>query len=364
MGAVCCCNDDGSKSEVVESMPVEPSVGLIATATPEPAEVPPKVLITIMGARGLRDTDWKPAAGNMSQCRCEVKCGGILLKETEALCDTAEPVWMEDCKVNDIADDADLEFFIYDKDTQGDHLMGKAVLKAEDYTLNGFNGQLELEDSEQAFVRVKVKLANKDLLPGPTPEFTMCVERSSMEISFGLHIDRRDGIMLQILKVLSGPFEDYNRDAKPDYTLQVKDFLGIVNGFSGSADRMLEELKHQIKVNCVVRRAVCVNVIFDRGEAKLPLDLEFCEFQESIHADYLVIKTVGDTVKPIGSGKNHEKLYPGDRITAVDGSNGSCVELKEMLEKHNGKVQLEIWRPATGYAHGAPETCARHWSYL
>jgi len=345
------CKGEEKPAEVIEVTTAKENQDQKETAQepePQPQEAEPKLLITIVGAQGLRNSDWMPGTGGKPDCFCELKSGGELLHTTAVLTDVLEPVWREECVVAEIADGAALEFGVYDKDFVGSDFLGKAVLEAKDYAAEGFNGELKLADPKapQAYIRVKVKVAGKELPPGPPPEFTVTAEKPTKDGSYGLALDYQDGKTLHVYGVKEGVFSAYNASVKPSMQVKVDDYIVSVNGEADVSANMLQQFRDQQKVECVVRRSIKTTILFARGDAGSPLGLEFPEKPQD---SYLVVKAIaaeGAAAASNANAKEQDKLLAGDRIAAVGGKKGNSAEMKALLEKASGKVQLNIVRQA------------------
>jgi len=353
--ALCCASTPGADTTVLE-MPV-PARGVQI----EQGQKDPELVITVVGARGVRSSEWLPGTGK-PDCYCEVRGGAEKLYTTKAIGDVLEPVWLETFEVAEIADDSALEFSVYDKlndrDPVGSSFLGVARLEAKDYARAGFNGELKLADAgvEEAYIRVKVKVAHEELPMGLPAEFTITVERASKEESFGIRFDTRDQITCQVLEVTPGLlFSNYNESAPPEEQVKVHDFITSVNGISGSNPKMIEQFRASLKVECTVQRSVCTSVIYDRGDASEALGLEFCKYPT---ADVLVITGVDG--KRNRSAGEHERLCPGDRIVSLRSLQCRPAELEDQLRAQSGKVQLVVMRPAAAHAEGGLERPV-HW---
>jgi len=363
---VACCHERRAEatSEVVEKIPQsQPALGRSLLGREKERESEKEanlVVITVVGARGLRDSDWLPGTGK-PDCYCEVMAGGRRLHTTATVESTCEPVFDEAFWVADLEEDSPLEFRVYDKDLAGRDFLGKALLPAKDYAAEGFNGELKLLDTkaDQAYIRVKAKVAGRDLPPGPSAEVTITIQRSSKETPMGFRLDTRDSSLLQVTGITEeGPVGAYNAGAKLQEQVKVHDFIASVNGATGTK-AMLEEINRNLKVECLIKRCVFPTVIFDRGEASAPVGLQFVEHG---NADFLVIKGM-DASRQSATAKDHERLRLGDRIVSVGSTKGKASVLERRLKEHTGKVQLVVMRPASG--PGAEGGAARlvHWLF-
>jgi len=354
MGNVCASNTANDKTEVVDSVPAVEDA---------PKENQQEVVVTIVGARGLRDSDWLPGAGK-PDCYVEVRSADKLLHTTEVINNTCEPVWAEEKPLTELEAGASLEFTVWDKDTIGSDLLGKAVLNPEDYAGVGFNGELQLKDAKvpQAYLRVKVKMPGMDLPPGPAAEYTVTVEKQGKE-SWGLKMDKQDPKKLNIIEFKDGPFSKFNENAKPAEQVKVNDFLVSVNSAKDSA-AMLAEFGTASKVECKFKRGMPISVVFDRGDASTPLGLETPEKPGSMVSIVVTgVAAGGALAKYNEAAKEGERISAGDRILAVGATRGKAVEVKKAIEGAKGQVLLTLLKPAVSRSDDGDEYTFGHWLF-
>uniref|UniRef100_A0A7S4RHW6 PDZ domain-containing protein n=1 Tax=Alexandrium monilatum TaxID=311494 RepID=A0A7S4RHW6_9DINO len=351
MGNLCGEDKNSQTAETVDAGGIVESGPVIAGGAK--ADKEPKLVITIVGVRGIRMSDDVPDPGHSKRdCYCEVKGGGQMLWTTSAINDCCEPVWAEEYPVAELDDSSPLEFAVYSKDKDsGDlfrddsDLLGMALLDAKDFE-EGFNGELRLADSKmpEARIRVKVKVAGKDLPRGPDPEFAVTLERENKDKSWGGKFNLRDEVTLQVLEMKEGPFTEYNKGAPADQQIRVNDFIVKVNDTTGSSKGMLEEFKKSLKVDLTIAPGMYSAIIYGRGEADSPLGLAFANEQKD--SEVLVVKTV-DPAKHNEKARAHEKILKGDRIVSVSGVEGKEGDLLKKLKESTGKVELIVMRPRT-----------------
>eukprot|EP00411_Alexandrium_monilatum_P036911 CAMPEP_0175409510 /NCGR_PEP_ID=MMETSP0095-20121207/41141_1 /TAXON_ID=311494 /ORGANISM="Alexandrium monilatum, Strain CCMP3105" /LENGTH=367 /DNA_ID=CAMNT_0016708453 /DNA_START=83 /DNA_END=1186 /DNA_ORIENTATION=- len=314
---------------------------------PERESGAPEFSVSIVGARGLRLSDWQPRVSEPT-CYCEVKANGRALFSTAESENPCEPVWAATFDV--FLAGSPLEFAVYG---EGSDLLGTARLEAEDYAEDGFNGELKLEEAKAdgACIRVKVKLAGKDLPPGPAASFSARFERQSADVPWAIVFDDCDGVQLRVLKISDGAISEHNRNAKPQQQVSVGDYLMEVNGVVGRADLMLAEFKNRCSVGCVISRTVTCKFLVDFGDASIPKGIDIAAAPD---ADFWVIKSIEK------NGKGKGQLQPSDRVVAI----GSAKHLKaeppqKIKEAISGKVVVTVQRPAAGRGRGNPP----HWAF-
>lgn len=307
----------------------------------------PKLSVTVIAARGLRNSDWLPGLGK-PDCYCVVTSGDRNLFTTRVIVNSLEPVWNDSAAVNDYIDGAPLEFSIYDKDVAGSDFLGKVVLQSDKF-VHGFNGQLQLDQAGkgiQAFLQLKIKVAGKDLPAGAPSHFQIPVEKGDHQ-DYGLAADIQDGKTLYLKLIKLGPFSDYNGKATEELQLVPGDYIVSVNSVAGSSLAMLEELKKDTKATITVARELVMPVILERRDAKAAFG---AEFPAKPVLGVLSITNIGDGLftEYNKTQDGNLKIRSGDRILAVAGFRGTGEELKSKLEASTGSFQLLLSRPAPG----------------
>jgi len=346
------CSGAAQKEEVVPAEPAaeeKEEANPDLTAEEEPAELAepvPKFTVSLVGARGLRNADWLPGSGK-SDAYLELKTGSKLHHKTAVINDCLEPVWREECKIMELADDAELEFYVYDKDLVTSTKLGKAVMKHDDF-MDGFCGELELEDTgkkagDKAYLRIKIKAGDNDYPPGPPAEVTMTVERESNQKPWGLDLDLQDAHFLYVKSVDDGPFKQYNAEKPAKEQLVPGDYIAKVNDATGNAKEMVDVMKAEPKVTLLVHRNCYQTILFEKAEEELGLTLP-----PKLACEFLAIRGVegGAAKKHNESATGEMKFYPGDRIVSVAGMRGKASDLLAKIKKQTGKFQLVVERPA------------------
>mmetsp|Transcript_31425 Transcript_31425/g.98691 ORF Transcript_31425/g.98691 Transcript_31425/m.98691 type:complete len:374 (+) Transcript_31425:174-1295(+) len=320
---------------------------------PERESGAPEFSISIVGARGLRPSDWLPRVSEPA-CYCEVKANGEVLFTTaksENENGGCEPVWAAAFDVL-LARVGSLEFAVYGEDPFGSDFLGKARLETQDYGTDGFNGELKLEDgkADEACIRVKVKLAGKGLPPGPAAGFRARIERPSADTPWAIGFDTRDEVQLRVIDLGDGVISEYNSKAEEQRQINKGDYLIEVNGRSGNADAMLAEFRTKGSVDCVVSRPVTCTYLVDFGEASEPKGLDIVA---SPDVDFWVVRSVAD------NGKGRGRLQPGDRIVAIGSTKDLAGLPQNVKDATNGRVLVTVQRPAAGNGEGSPP----HWAF-
>mmetsp|Transcript_70949 Transcript_70949/g.224115 ORF Transcript_70949/g.224115 Transcript_70949/m.224115 type:complete len:375 (-) Transcript_70949:91-1215(-) len=321
---------------------------------PERESGAPEFSISIVGARGLRPSDWLPRVSEPA-CYCEVKANGEVLFTTaksENENGGCEPVWAAAFDVL-LARVGSLEFAVYGEDPFGSDFLGKARLETQDYGTDGFNGELKLEDgkADEACIRVKVKLAGKGLPPGPAAGFRARIERPSADTPWAIGFDTRDEVQLRVMGIVEGAVSEYNSGAKPQRQVNVGDHLLEVNGVTGSADSMLAEFATKCSVDCVISRSATCTFLVDFGEASTPKGIDLITSAGGF--DFWVIRSIAD------DGKGKGQLQPGDRVIALGPATNLAADLPQQVREASGKVLVTVSRSVAGNSKGSPP----HWAF-
>jgi len=355
MGSTCCRQGEKEPVEGEKEAASEPVAGLstdeevpAAEEAPVEAEPIPKFTVALVGARGLRNADWLPGTGK-SDSYLELKTKDKVHHTTAVINDCLDPLWHEECKIMELEDDAELEFYVYDKDMVTSTKLGHVTLKSEDFK-NGYNGELELEDTgkkagDKAYLRIKVKVGENDFPAGPPAEVTMTVERASKDKSWGLDLDLQDSIFMYVKSVEDGPFKEYNKGKQPQEQLVPGDYIAKVNDSTGASSEMLKTIKEELQVTLQVHRNYCQTIIIEKKDAKQPLGLKL---PPKLACDFVAIRGVEDSgafADHNNDAKEEMKIYPGDRIVSVGGAKGKASDLQAKLNKQEGKFQIVVERP-------------------
>eukprot|EP00419_Tripos_fusus_P008759 CAMPEP_0172662694 /NCGR_PEP_ID=MMETSP1074-20121228/5501_1 /TAXON_ID=2916 /ORGANISM="Ceratium fusus, Strain PA161109" /LENGTH=349 /DNA_ID=CAMNT_0013478625 /DNA_START=149 /DNA_END=1198 /DNA_ORIENTATION=+ len=346
--AVCCSNDTDKKPEKTPMDPEE------------------FYHVMVIGARGLRNTDWMPGLGK-PDCYCEVRAIGEGASEeplhvTKTINNTLEPMWREEASLRLYKKKQALQFTVWDKDLLGPAFLGKVELKAGYFNKYGFNGELPLEESGKgiiAYLRFKISAPNMPYPKPPSPTFDVGIERNSKYDSWGIELDVQDDRHLYIADIAQGPFQKYNDEQdNDDLKVVVTDFITAVNGKETS---ILQALKDLEKGTVTIRRGLDLTMIVEKKEASLAAAFACRDVSEG----GLVITSLGD--RGAFKAYNDEtddptmKIQIKDRIVSIDGKKGTSIELLRMLENAEGTFQIRIIRCAPDGFVG--DNTANRWCY-
>jgi len=265
----CCASGDNTATERVALEPVVKDEPMVQEEVVE-EEPKPKFSVMIVGARGIRNTDWLPGTGK-PDCYCEVKCGDKDLYKTKTIDNCMVPRWLEEFEVWEFEETSKLEFKVYDKDLVGSDYLGKVVLTADSFMGKGCNADfpmLEAGNNVKAYLGVKIKMTDQEDYPvGPPPEFEVTVEMGGGNKDYGLDVDAQDMKNLQVCEVDNvGAFKKYNDQNDPSVQVIKSDFIVSVNSKAESQE-MVKEFKEP-KVNVKLVRALDVAVLLENDDKK------------------------------------------------------------------------------------------------
>jgi len=327
-----------------------------------PALGGPKFTIMIVGARGIRNTDWMPGLSK-PHCHCEAKRGDKVLFTTKSIKDSMVPRWVEEFDVWELEQDEQLEFKVWDTDVVGAECLGKVIVAPDTFMEHGCNQDFPMEAGQntRAFLGLKIKVQGQEQYSeGPPPKFQVVLEKGEAATEYGLEIDTQDQKHFQICKVDEVAFKRYNESVDPSVQVIKSDFIISVNGATGAPDMMKQFQKPKVTLWLV--RALDAALLLENKDKKKH-GLKFPRVMTK--NDVLVVMEIGD-----GYIKEHndkceqesQKILVYDRIVSVKGQVGNHDTLKGLLEKAIGKFQLGIQRPCpVEIATKAPGGNFRFW---
>lgn len=346
-----CCASDQSAQTASENLQQDKEEPQKEEEKP-PEEPKPKFTISIVGARGIRNSDWMPGSGK-PDCFCEVKrkVGGEeeLLHKTKTIDNSMMPRWTEEFQVWNLEENETLEFQVYDKDPVGQDYLGKVLLTPDAYAEKGCNTEFMMEEAGKnikAFLGLKLRPADQAEYPaGPPAEFEVTVQKGDGAAEYGLEIDSQDTKNLQVAEVDKGAFKVYNEKADPSVQVVKSDFIVAVNKAEGDAIAMVKEFQKEEEVTVKFVRAVDTSIVLENNDATKKHGLKF---PAKMKKDVLVVMEIGDGyIKEYNDSCTDEsqKILPYDRITVVKGQAGTASSLKGLMDKATGKFQVGIQRP-------------------
>lgn len=340
-----CCGEEAAAQATETTEKEEP---VKEEVQPEPEEPKPKFTMTIVGARGFRNTDWLPGQGK-PDCYCEVKKGEEVLFKTKTIDDSMMPRWHEEFEIADLEDNAELELKVWDKDVVGADFLGKVNIVPDSFMEKGCNKDFKMTNSgtTMAYLGLKIKTRGQaDYPEAPPAQFTVAVEKAADAKEYGLEIDSQDQTHLQIYEVDTGAFKKYNESvaATPEVQVMKSDFIAAVNDKSGKAAEMMAQFRESSKVEVKIVRATELGVIIENEDKKKKHGLTF---PTTMKNDVLVVMDIGDGyIKEYNDNckQASQKIRKYDRIVSVKSQVGKAATLKRLLETTTGKFQLGIQR--------------------
>mmetsp|Transcript_40635 Transcript_40635/g.80290 ORF Transcript_40635/g.80290 Transcript_40635/m.80290 type:complete len:1054 (-) Transcript_40635:43-3204(-) len=129
--------------------------------------VPPRLMVTIVKARGLRDADWIPGTGKSDPyCCCEIPGKPLSKFQTLTVDDCLDPVWDRTDEVCGWEEGDPLDFTVWDQNIgHRPSFLGRARLESRQYfETEGFEGDLKLQEAGwgiKASLRIIVKLVRE-----------------------------------------------------------------------------------------------------------------------------------------------------------------------------------------------------------
>jgi hypothetical protein len=120
--------------------------------------------VTAVSARGLRKADGGTHELSASVCECHIKGQEGSGFRTRAIKKSHDPEWAHDEVLPDYVFGDDLTFTVFEQNVGKTDLLGTADLESSEFTLEGFEGELELIDAKghgNAYLQVKIATAPK-----------------------------------------------------------------------------------------------------------------------------------------------------------------------------------------------------------
>lgn len=345
MGSACCLHDDENSARV-ETEAIKQLQMSDAPADLEPQVVEPKMTVTVVGARGIRNSDWLPGLGK-PDCYCVVKRAGKMVHKTQTITDSLTPQWAEEFDIHEYNDGEELEFNVWDSDLIGEDYLGKVVLKPEQFMENGLIGDYEMEEAGKnirAYLAIKIKLPDKVYPSAQQAELEVTIEKGAAN-EYGIKLDDQDKVNLYVCEIFEGVVQKHNDSVKANLQVMQSDFIVSVNGVEGNAEEMLKQFK-EAKVTFKLRRAMDLVAILDKKEETSQLGVII---PKPARANALVILNIEDGIVKAYNDtctKEPEKILLGDRIVSIKGEVGPAEQLRSKLLGMTGKFQVGIQRPS------------------
>jgi len=332
MGGVCCCQDSSSGAAMVET-----------DAKTDAITIGRKMTVMIVGAKGIRNSDWLPGLGK-PDCYCTATVAGKQLYKTKTIDNSLAPEWSEEFDV-ELGEEQQLEFGVYDSDLVGADFLGKVSVKSQQVMEDGLNNDFLMEDAGanvKAYLGIKIKLQGQEY-PEKAVEVEVALEKGEAA-DYGIMVDDQDKLNLQVCEIYDGGvLQQYNDSAKDDMKVKVSDFIVGVNGVRGDPAEMLTQFG-QAKVTVHLRRARDFTTIIEKKDKASPLGMVI---PKPPVKNALVILDVGDGLLKEYNDKcknEADKIMKFDRIVSVKGETGTASQIRAKLMDMSGKFQIGIQR--------------------
>mmetsp|Transcript_86763 Transcript_86763/g.166977 ORF Transcript_86763/g.166977 Transcript_86763/m.166977 type:complete len:366 (-) Transcript_86763:148-1245(-) len=364
MGAGCCSHDEAAAATLNDKAQLEVAreseadslqvrdVEVLKMMDPELPK--PKLTITIVDAKGIRNSDWLPGLGK-PDCYCCVLKGGTEIFKTKTINNSLMPLWEERFEIFDDTDIEELEFKVWDKDFIGSDYLGKVVVKKEAFAENGINGEFEMEEAGgniRAYLGLKIEVAGKECPPSSAVDIEVTVERGD-DMKYGIRIDDQSKLDLQIYEIEEGAFQKYNESVEPDLQVTKSDYIVSVNGIEDNCEEMMQQFNTP-KVTVKFKRALNFTVILDKSDTTKKLGIIV---PKPMRNDCLAIMKIEDgLIKDYNDkcAQESDQILERDRIVSVKGRTGSAGHLKTKMDSMKGKFQVGMQRPHPGHLKSVP----------
>jgi len=295
MGSSACCSNSDENvaridSEAIKKMDVSDETAPADKAVP----AKPKMTITIIGARGIRNSDWLPGTGGKPDCYCVAKLAGKIVHKTEIITDSLAPQWVDEFDVFEYNDGDEIEFNVWDSDLIGQDYLGKVVLKPEQFMENGLNGDYLMEEAGEnitAYLGLKIKLPSKVYPSEQVGGLEVTLEKGEAN-EYGITLDDQDKVNLHVCEIYEGIVQKYNDSVKDNMKVMQTDFITSVNGVEGNAEEMLKQFK-EAKVTIKLRRAMNLAAILEKEDQTSKLGIIV---PKPVRLNALVILTIEDGI--------------------------------------------------------------------
>mmetsp|Transcript_73388 Transcript_73388/g.170241 ORF Transcript_73388/g.170241 Transcript_73388/m.170241 type:complete len:391 (+) Transcript_73388:145-1317(+) len=335
-----------------------------------------QLMISIVRARGLHSQSWFPGP-EQRELYCTIGIAGLsgTLYSTRHVKDTLQPCWREEAKIQSIQEGRALDFSIWDCDSDGSaNLVGKAILGAERFQGDGFNGELQLRQGKadlDAWLKVKVHSRGQKYPEGPMEEFTLVIESGKKKV-LGVDFDCQDDTTMHVVAVKAGLMMTYNKMVEPERQVTPGDFIMKVNGVEGDSTKLVERIKQDTRLELVVRRptelVVAIGTATSTDFRNSPRRIRTPKFMprfsctqaepEDRCQDYfgmqlkdpfgyalVVTRVMAGLVEDWNTENPEQAVRSGDRIVAVNGRTGLAVDLLKWI-KASERFHMTIVRPS------------------
>lgn len=324
----------------------EEDAAVLEQPYPEPDWVEPKVKavsVRVLRAHVLRTADWVLGSGKSDTFVMVEAAGAGQGFETAVVRDSLEPVWDHEGEVQGVPDGAALHFSVWDQDSLGKQLLGKATLPASAYEEAGFHGDLPLSEAGKgtaAFLKVKIRTGHQPYPSSPRSSFRITLDKPQGS-TIGADVDLLDGVALHVSFIHAGLVADWNKTCPPELQVCPDQYIMDVNGCTGSSAAMVARLKEDSKVTLTVRRPLHYQALISKQSGSVGLDLNYVVSG----AGLLVLAIHDGPVAEWNRAHPAQEVRKGDRIVGVNGKTGCAKDLYDCL-KESQRFMLMMSRPA------------------
>mmetsp|Transcript_29600 Transcript_29600/g.92446 ORF Transcript_29600/g.92446 Transcript_29600/m.92446 type:complete len:380 (+) Transcript_29600:114-1253(+) len=332
------------------------------------------VCVTVLSARGLRDSHWYPNEKCLLACTATVTGKDSVVHRTKQMKDLPNPTWREEFIIKDYNEGDNLEFSILETIGGRRDLLARTVVESSRFDPKGFCGELRLDLADEdavAFLKVKVKLMDDEYPMEPPQDFPVVFTNAKRQ-PLGIEYDLQDKTCVYVANLKdSGVVSDYNSSAQPEQRLMPGDFIMKVNKVEGEALKMIQEMKNCSRLEMLVRHPmemiVAISIPEDdevvagpdrkkinkctcggqEAPKKNKFGIEFNGGASGVQGMNLIISKVleGGAVEDWNNCYPEQEVRAGDRIIAVNGEKGKAEDLKKKIEAVD-RFHATIVRPA------------------
>lgn len=316
----------------------------------------PKILVQIVGARGIRRGGWFPGHGR-SDCHCLIRIQGeeeYFYKTRTKQYDRIEPLWHEEIPILLEHFGENVEISVWDTFSwdekmpagSSSRLIGSCILTSGMYQPDGFNGELQLRgglwgDASAAYLALKVREEGGRYPPGLDSTFHISFRRSP-ELPLGLDLDTQHECCVYVVDVKFGPFQFYNLNHRETERLMPGYFITEVNGRTLDSEELVEALNKETHLDLRIRRSVEMTVAVDKKDRRASLGLVFAAKGA---LNNLLIKEVMEG--PVWDWNNSHPglaVQAGDRVVAINSHRGKVSDLRRRM-KDLERFLMTVVRP-------------------
>lgn len=175
--------------------------------------------------------------------------------------------------------------------------------------------------------------ARNQEMPAVHSKFEVQLQKN--ESKLGLHLDLT-GSGVQVVKIVAGGVEDYNRSVPSGKQILAHDFITVVNGVSTSAD-MIKKMRDDPHLTLTIVKPTRFTVKMDKAGKKLGLNLAF---QEATSSCIEVKEVIDGAIEEYNATAAPAlRVMKNDFLESVNGASGTA---KKILQEIKAANQLEI----------------------